>query len=273
MSDTAHEGRGVVSLGVAGALGAGVISRIAEAADRAGFHALWVNDTPHGDSIDALRAAAEATESLALATGVIPVDRRPARDLAEALRAAALPEHRVTIGIGSGGVAKGALALVSDGIRVLREATRASLVVGALGPKMRELAARESDGVLLNWVTPRVAAEQASEQRAFASRRQTRVVAYARTIVDPAAEDRLRDEVRRYAGLPNYAANFARLGVDPFATVLPQPGDHEIARGAAAYVRGVDELVLRAITRDDELATYLAFVARAADALALRPRP
>jgi len=260
---------GVVSVGVAGALGPEAIARIAAAVEQAGFHSLWVNDTPRGDSIAALRAAADATVRLNLATGVIPLDRRPAHELAEALIAARLPETRVCIGIGSGAVSTGALALVRDGVAALREATSASLVVGALGPRMRELAARGSDGVLLNWVSPLVAARQAEEHRVWAGDRRTRVVAYARTVVDDAARKRLESEVAGYASAPKYAANFARLGMDPFETVLPQPGGTGIRPGVAAYAEAVDELVLRAITPTEQVEAYIDFVQRAAEALEL----
>ena len=94
MSIDGNARRGVVSVGVAGALGPEAIARIAAAVEQAGFHALWVNDTPHGDSIAALSAAAAATERLTLATGVIPLDRRPPGEVAEAIRAAGLPESK-----------------------------------------------------------------------------------------------------------------------------------------------------------------------------------
>jgi hypothetical protein len=132
---------------------------------------------------------------------------------------------------------------------------------------MRHLAAEQADGVLLNWVTPGVAAAQAEEQRATAGARATRVVTYARTIVEEAARARLEAEVGGYAAAPKYAANFARLGIDPFATVLPQPGDDGIRSGAAAYTAAVDELVLRVITPTDDVPAYLDFVRLAADAV------
>ena len=263
-----------MSIGVAGALGPDAIARIAEAVEGAGFHGLWVNDTPHGDSIAALTAAARVTTTLALATGVIPLDRRPAREVSESVRAAGLPPHRVSIGIGSGAVSRGALALVREGVEVLRETTGASVLVGALGPRMRELAARQSDGVLLNWVSPAVAAEQAAQHREWAGPRTTRVVAYARTVVDAAARDRLEAEVAGYASSPKYAANFTRLGIDPLDTVLPQPqdvgGDDSgagIRPGVAAYTSALDELVLRVITRGEAVQDHLDFVRRAAEAL------
>ncbi|HWI30301.1 MAG TPA: LLM class flavin-dependent oxidoreductase [Microbacterium sp.] len=275
MSDATHENArvGVVSVGVAGVLGPDAIARIAAATERAGFHALWVNDTPGGDSIAGLRAAAEVTETLRLATGVIPLDRRPAREVGEALRVAALPGDRLVLGIGSGSVSRGALALVRESITLLRDATPGALLVGALGPKMRELGSREADGVLLNWVTPRVGADQAAEQRELVAPRPTRVVAYARTIVDAAARERLEREVSRYATAPKYAANFVRLGIDPFATVLPQPGDDDIRPGVAAFAAAVDEVVLRAIVPDDDVTSYLDFLEQAAQALEVRGRP
>ena len=71
-----------LSIGVAGSLGPERIARIAGAVEAAGFHALWVNDTPTGDALAAIAAAAEATDRLVLATGVLPVDRRPAAQIA-----------------------------------------------------------------------------------------------------------------------------------------------------------------------------------------------
>lgn len=268
-SDLRPAPHGLVSIGVAGALGPESIARIAAATERAGFHALWVNDTPQGDSIDALRAAAETTESLTLATGVIPFDRRPAEAVADALRAAGLPEHRVVLGVGSGALSVGALALVREGVTTLRAQTRASIVVGALGPKMRELAARDAAGVLLNWVTPEVAAKQAATAREQAAPHPTRVIAYARTALDPDARARLDAEVDGYAAAPKYAANFGRLGIDPRHTVLPIEGESGILDRVRQYTAGVDELVLRAITASDDVEAYLDFIERAAAELAI----
>ena len=141
-----------------------------------------------------------ATERLTLATGVIPLDRRPPGEVAEALQSRrACPRAALSIGIGSGGDVAGRARSRAGGYRRrCTSTTRAAVLVGALGPKMRELAAREADGVLLNWVTPRVAAEQAGR----AARRPPapvprRVVAYARTVVDAAARGRLESRGRR----------------------------------------------------------------------------
>jgi alkanesulfonate monooxygenase SsuD/methylene tetrahydromethanopterin reductase-like flavin-dependent oxidoreductase (luciferase family) len=245
----------LVSIGVAAALGPARIAPIAAAVEAAGFHALWVNDTPGADALAALAAAAETTDSLTLATGVLPLDRRPAADIAATVRN--LPQHRLVLGIGSGGTRAGALALVRAGVATLREATTARVLVGALGPRMRALAAAEADGPLLSWLTPDAAAQQAAEARAAGSSASL----YVRTALDDAAAARLEDEVARYGSAPAYAANLARLGITAGDTVLA-PGT--FADGIRRYRDAVDEVVLRAIVPADDEADYLRFIEEAA---------
>lgn len=249
---------GEVSIGVPGALGPDGIAALARQAERAGFAGLWVNDTPGGDALAGLAAAAAVTTHLRLGAGVLPLDRRPPSEILRSIGATRVPEDRLTIGIGSGGVRAGALALVREAVETLRAGTSAAVVVGALGPHMRELGAETADGVLLNWVTARTAAEQASAVRA-ARNPAARVIAYVRTIVDPAAQGALESEADRYGSIPVYAANFARLGVRPIETTLPaEHGD--LAAGIAAYRDGVDEVVLRAVTASGSVDELLRFI-------------
>lgn len=250
--------RGIVSIGAAGVLGPDLIGELAPAAERAGFHTLWVNDTPGGDALAALVAAAARTRTLRLATGVVPVNRRSADTVARAARD--LPEGRLTIGIGSGSARTGTLDLVRDAIATLRAQTSARIVVGALGPRMSHLAVTEGDGIVLNWLTPDAAAHQSADLHAVAPR--THVALYVRTALDEPSRARLEDEASRYGRVPAYAANFARLGFGPLQAVLPQPGDDAIAAGVAAYADAVDEVVLRAVTATDDLDAYLAFIER-----------
>lgn len=246
-----------VSIGVAGALGPAAIARIAAEVEAAGFHALWVNDTPGADSLAALAAAAGTTERLGLATGVVPVDRRPVAEVVAA--AAAIPSDRLTLGIGSGAARTGALALVADAVPRLREATGARILVGALGPRMRRLAATVADGALLSWLTPEVAAAQAAEARAEAPG--ARSVLYVRTALEPAAAGRLAKETALYGSFPAYAANLERLGIDGPRTTLD---DARFETGLAAYRDAVDEVVLRAITPTGDADSIVAFVRAAA---------
>ncbi|MDI2098468.1 LLM class flavin-dependent oxidoreductase [Ruicaihuangia caeni] len=235
--------------------------------EAAGFHTLWVNDTPAGDALASIAVAAEVTATLQLATGVIPIDRRPPLEIAASVDRLGLPLDRLTIGIGSGRVAKGALAVVGEAVAVLRDEIGVPVVVGALGPKMRELAAREADGVVLNWLTPDAAAEAAADAQAasLTRPRPAHVVQYVRTIVDPAAREALVAEARRYEAVPAYAANFERLGVTALETTLDasaMTGASESDAGSLLdeYLGAVDEVVIRAITAEQTIDDYAQFI-------------
>lgn len=252
-----------VSLGIAAAAGADLASRVAPPAEAAGFHALWVNDTPGSDALEVLAAAARETNRLVLATGVLPVDRRAPRDILDRIADLGLPADRLVLGIGSGQLRAGAVDRVTDAATVLRAGTAARVVVGALGPRMRRAGATASDGVLLSWLTPGIAAAQAREAHALA--RETHVALYVRTATDPRAMPALDDEVRRYAGYPAYAANFARLGV-PAADTVIRPAD--VRERIAAYRVAADEVVLRAITPTGTADEHLRFIDEIGEALA-----
>jgi len=243
-----------LSLGLAGALGPDLIALLAPAAQEAGFATLWVNDTPGGDAVAALAAAARVTDRIGLATGVVPLDRREPDVLVSALQAADLPVDRLTVGIGSGSARTHQLALVEQGIAALRAGVPgAQVVVGALGPRMRGLATSVGDGQLLNWLTPDAAAAQRDSG--------SRTILYVRTALDAAASPRLLAEADAYAGYPAYAANFARLGFSARDTVITSGAD---AARVRAYRDAVDEVVLRAIVERDDPEHYLDFIRSAA---------
>ena len=249
-----------VSIGLPGATPHAVIAALAPQIEAAGCHALWLNDTPGGDSLAGLAVAAAATTTLALGTGVIPLDRRPAHAILAAL--GDLPVERLSLGIGTGS-AKHGLALVETSVAELRAGTEAAIVVGALGPKMRALAARVGDGVLLNWLTPEAAAAQRVEPVETSrtdhvgeiSTGSIRSVLYARTALSPDALPALEEEAARYGSYPSYAANFERIGATPLETTIRASGR------IADYLAAVDELVLRVITREPSLAEYERFLA------------
>ncbi|KQR23555.1 LLM class flavin-dependent oxidoreductase [Microbacterium sp. Leaf151] len=252
--------RGAVSLGVAGSLGPDVIARIAPAVENAGFHTLWVNDTPDGDALAALAAAARVTERLHLATGVVPVDRRPADTIAAEVASLDLPIERLTLGIGSGGSKAGALARVRQAVEVLHDAGVPRVVFGALGPKMRRTGAERAEGVLLNWVPPTEVRTQADALHAISPA--AHVAVYVRAAIVPAARERLDAETARYASFPNYAANFERMGVGAADTTIRDVT--ELSDALEAHTAAADEVVLRAVVPDDTVEAYLDFVRRAA---------
>lgn len=241
--------RARVSFGIIGTTEVDDVAALAPRLERLGFETLWVNDVPGGDSLPRLRAAAAATGRLRLATGIIPIDRRPVASL----DLDGVPAGRTTLGIGSGR-AERPLGLMREGIAELRGRSEASVVLGALGPRMRRLGAELADGVLLNWLTPVAATAATAEQRAAAvelgrAPGDGRVVTYVRTIADEAARPALELEAHRYEQVPAYAANFARLGTGALDATISS------AARLADYLADdvADEVVLRAITPANSL--------------------
>jgi alkanesulfonate monooxygenase SsuD/methylene tetrahydromethanopterin reductase-like flavin-dependent oxidoreductase (luciferase family) len=242
----------VRSIGIAGSTTVDTIRRIAPLVESLGYRALWINDTPGGDALGGLAAAAEVTTTLGLATGVIALDRQGGAAIAARVRD--LPTGRVRIGVGTGAARRG-LAVLEAGVAELRAGCDAPLVVGALGPRTRALAARIADGILFNWLSPDAAADAMADLRRDAGGRPVDGILYARTIAAPAARPALEDEAARYAGYPSYAANFARQGVAAIDTTLDLT-----VLGAIDAFEVVDELVLRVVTAtgsDEELESLL----------------
>lgn len=239
-----------ISIGLAGATPPDTVRTVARAAEHAGLDALWLNDTPDGDALAGLVAAAEETTRLRLGVGVIPLDRAPAERIAERIVGLRLPADRLVIGVGSGR-APHAAAFVEAGVRALRDLVDATIVVGGLGPRVRRIGAELADGVLLNWLPPATAAEardEAAAQAEAAGRPHPLVALYVRTALDPAAHPALIAEAERYAAFPGYAANFARIGQGPLDGSILATDVEGLRARIADYEGAVDELVLRAVT-------------------------
>lgn len=245
--------------GVAGALDHAIVGELAAAAEAAGYRTFWANDTPGGDGLAALAVAASTTSSIGLGVGVIPIDRVPAERIADRVAELGLPQDRLVLGIGSGGLRAGARSAVEAGSRELRRRVRACVVVGALGPRMCEVGARAADGVLLNWLTPDYLPTLAALTRDEAQRNgrgSPWVAAYVRLALDGPALDRLRTEADRYAGYPQYAAHFERMGVRAIDTCVF--GDaRAVQDGLTAFPSNADEVVVRAIAAEESVAAYL----------------
>ncbi len=247
-----------LGFGVAGALDLSVVRLLAAAVEAAGFRTFWVNDTEEGDSLAALAAAADVTTTVGLATGVIPLDRQNATTILARVAELHLPEDRLTLGVGSGRAAN-ALDLIENEVRQLKAQSRASVVVGALGPKMRALATTTSDGLLFNMLTvdgARTAVEEMHIVARHQDRAPVRTALYVRTSVGEAAERRLVLEAERYERFPNYAANFARLGARAVDTAVVAASAADVPKGLAPYLDIVDETVVRAITANDGTEEY-----------------
>jgi alkanesulfonate monooxygenase SsuD/methylene tetrahydromethanopterin reductase-like flavin-dependent oxidoreductase (luciferase family) len=248
------------SFGVAGALNHEIVSRLAAAAEVAGFATFWANDTPGGDGLESLAVAAREAASVRLGVGVIPIDRKPASAIIEQVKRLDLPEDRLTVGIGAGGLRKGSVKAVRDGAIELKKHLNARILVGALGPKMTALGGEVADGALLNWLTPEYAAKSAEIARnaaAASGHSRTHVATYVRVALGRDALNVLRAEADRYESYRQYAENFARMGVSAFDTTIFSEEPEGLNPRLSMFERELDEVVVRAICADDTVGAYL----------------
>ncbi|HVL25698.1 MAG TPA: LLM class flavin-dependent oxidoreductase [Thermomicrobiales bacterium] len=251
-----------MGFGLTGALDHAVVRELAPRVEEAGFRTLWINDTPNGDALASLRVAAAVTSRIRLATGVISMDRRPADHVAATVRDRDLPVDRLLIGIGAS-KPPSPLGTIRDAIPVIRGGLQVPVVVGALGPNMRRLGVQESDGVLLNWLTPDGArSAMADKERDLGDQpdHPAEVALYIRVALGDKAIDVLRSEADRYAAIPSYAANFERLGFTSMETAVAAGTAAQVREGLGAFLGSVDEPVVRAVTGGDTLPEYLALL-------------
>jgi alkanesulfonate monooxygenase SsuD/methylene tetrahydromethanopterin reductase-like flavin-dependent oxidoreductase (luciferase family) len=249
-------GRG---FGVTAAVPAAVIADVAEEAERLGYTSFWTNDMPHASGLAALAAAAEATSHIGLGVGVLPLDERSPTVITRDMEAYRLPRDRLIVGVGSG-ARHHALARARAGVAALREELGGRIVVGALGPKMCELAGETADGALFNWLTPEhaeLAGRSVRDAAASAGRPEPALMAYVRCGLLPDAQARFADELARYAGVPQFEGHLARMGASPADTCVLRSDDAALQSGIARYEAVLDETIVRAITPDDSVDTVL----------------
>jgi alkanesulfonate monooxygenase SsuD/methylene tetrahydromethanopterin reductase-like flavin-dependent oxidoreductase (luciferase family) len=247
------------SFGIEGALPSAVVGELARAAEASGYRTLWTNDTPDGDGLAALRAAADATGTIGLGVGLLPLDRVPAARIVERVGRLGLPVGRLRIGLGAG-AASGGLARVRRGVPVVAKGTGAAVVVGALGPRMCQLAGEVADGVLLDWPTPAsvgTARERVADGARSSGRAAPRVAGYVFTALGPAGVGRLRAEAAYYASVPAYAAHFARAGADPLDAAVHADTRPRLRERLAVYDAVLDEVVVRAVVDAPSASAYL----------------
>jgi alkanesulfonate monooxygenase SsuD/methylene tetrahydromethanopterin reductase-like flavin-dependent oxidoreductase (luciferase family) len=243
-------GRG---FGVSAAVGNDVIQELAREAEQLGYTSFWVNDIPGADGLESLAAASAGVATIKLGVGVIPLDKRPPATINRDVGAHALPVDRLLLGVGSGGEG-GALARVRAGVAELQRTTHAAVIVGALGPRMSELAGEVADGVLLNWMTAEYLAHSGRlvrEAAQRAGRPVPSVMAYVRCGLAPGAEARLEQELAHYADVPSFHAHVARMGASARdACVMARDGE-ALQDAIATFEAVLDETIVRAITPTD----------------------
>jgi alkanesulfonate monooxygenase SsuD/methylene tetrahydromethanopterin reductase-like flavin-dependent oxidoreductase (luciferase family) len=251
------------SFGVAGALNDQIVSRLAAEAEAAHFAAFWANDTPSGDGLESLAAAFSTTSSIRLGVGVIPIDRKPASAIIEQVKRLGLPEERLTIGIGAGGLRKGSLAAVAKAAGDLKQSLAARIVVGSLGPYMTQIGGISADGVLLNWITTDGAGELGELARMAAldkGRPVPHVAAYIRVAMGERAFARLAEEAARYETYPQYKRYFDSMRFSAIESAVFGTEPETIQSKLSAYEDYVEEAVVRAVCADETFEDYVSLV-------------
>jgi alkanesulfonate monooxygenase SsuD/methylene tetrahydromethanopterin reductase-like flavin-dependent oxidoreductase (luciferase family) len=236
--------------------------RVAAECERLGYASIWSNDVPNADGIRTAAYMAEATDALRVGVGVVPFDRRPAREVVRLLDQVAMPLDRLLLGVGAGQSSK-PLHTVKEAVSRLRDEVgpELTIAVAAMGPRMCRLAGRIADLVLLNWMLPgriewalgHVAAGQAKREAPGSVAK----AAYIRVALEPGATNRLAAEAARYNRMPAYRAHFAAMGAPPASVgVAARPA--EIAERLGAYDRVLDEAIVRALPALDTVEDTLA---------------
>jgi alkanesulfonate monooxygenase SsuD/methylene tetrahydromethanopterin reductase-like flavin-dependent oxidoreductase (luciferase family) len=245
------------------------LAAIVRAAEAAGYGSVFLPEIAGRDALVTLGALAGETRDLFLGTGILPISSRTT--VLTAMAAATVHERsggRLVLGLGTGGLGRGALPLLREEVLGLRtlleggslqregETLRLSLDPGspvpiwvsALGPKAMRLAGEVADGVLMNWCPPeRVpAAREAVAGGAEAAGRDPSAIAVAVYVRAWVGEDKasampaLKAAVAQYASYPAYARQFDEVGLGS-----------EAAAAAAAHRAGrtqdVPESLVRAV--------------------------
>jgi alkanesulfonate monooxygenase SsuD/methylene tetrahydromethanopterin reductase-like flavin-dependent oxidoreductase (luciferase family) len=178
-----------------------------------------------------------------------------------------LPADRLVIGIGSGGMHKGGLARVREAAEQLSQESGATVLVGALGPKMCRVAGEAANGVLLNWLTPRQASASAEIVRDAAEQRHRPnpvIAAYVRVALGEASRPNLEGQSRFYGRIPQYARHFEKMHVQPVETTVCGDTRQALQAGLAPFDEVLDETIVRAVTAEDTEKAYVALLRAAA---------
>jgi alkanesulfonate monooxygenase SsuD/methylene tetrahydromethanopterin reductase-like flavin-dependent oxidoreductase (luciferase family) len=230
-----------------------IIRACAREAEALGYRSFWVNHPGKTDGLVSLGHAAAETTRVELGVGVIPLNTRGPDSIVEVAKAQKLPLARLLLGVGSPN--PNSLQRVRDGVAALRKDLKTRVVVAALGPKMCHLAGEVADGVLFNFITPEHAKKSVDLVKAGAAaakRQPPRMYSYVRLSLGAAALPNMQAEADRYGAIPQYAANFERMGVKPIQTTIAANTEADIRAAIAKWQNtGVDELIFRAIVAND----------------------
>ena len=259
---------------------------LAREVEARGFDTIWAGEVAGADAIALMTLLATHTSRIGLATGVIPFQTRSPLILAQAgTTLGYLAPGRVALGLGVSSRTIVAqwhglpfdrpVAQLREAVHVIRAALTGErvtfegefyrvrgfrlaappatppvrLYLGALGPKMLELAGEVADGVLLNWLPPDAVPGclrhlETGARRAGRTLADVEIAAFIRTHVteDPApVRKALARDITGYAIVDSYAAFFRSAG---YADEVAAINARWAAGDRAGAVTGVSDRLL-----------------------------
>lgn len=236
-----------------------------------GYSAIWLRGGQI-DSLDRISAVVRATDSIPVATGIIPVgvyDSSAVAQLHADLQITA--PDRFVVGLGGPQVPRPLRALNEYLDRLDRfdpPVPAERRILAALGPRKLELARDRAAGAVLLLVTP----DYTAEARRVLGPHATLVVSLMTVLGADAAQARetARVPLRFLSGVGGYATNFVRMGfgADDIAGLSDRLVDDLVAWGDADAIvarvhshlaAGADHVVVSELgARPDEAARQLA---------------
>jgi len=218
-------------------------------ADRLGFGELWIGETGTWDAFALATAVGLATDTIALTVGPVPVAvRDPVTIAMGAASVTALTRRRVGVALGTsnptlvedwhGRSRAGSAAVLEEsaravatlmagrrmkrpgageGYRLRLSAPEGPLTVAALGDRAVATAAAHADRMVINLVTPQIAADlkdKLDTAARKARRRTPKLVAWMPAAIDPVPESyaQLIWGIVPYLDAPGYSRNLAAAG-------------------------------------------------------------
>jgi probable F420-dependent oxidoreductase len=256
---------------------------LAREAEARGYATLWAGEVGGADAVTTLTLLAGRTERIHLASGVIPVQTRTPVLLgmtAASLGHLAPGRFRLGLGVSSPTVVarwnglpfQRPLAQLREAVQIIRTVLAGERVtfegqfyrirnfrltipppprpvpiyLGALGPRMLQLAGEIADGVLLNWIPPEAVPASIGQIELGARRAGRRlgdveVAAFVRTSVTDEPEPSrawLAREITGYCSVDAYARFFARCGFEREVEAVNAAWRSGDRQGAVAQVSG-----------------------------------
>ncbi len=254
-------------LGISAGLDASLVRDLAIRCAQLGYDSLWSNDEPSAPGLETIVQLAAAAPQLELGVGVLPLDRYEPSGIAAEIDRLDLDPGKLWIGIGAGQMTS-PIDAIRRAVAALRELLpeQTRIVIAAMRPRLCRLGGEIADGVLLNWMLPRQAAQarQWVWDGADAAGRVAPVVAsYVRVAVGPGSLKRLRDEESRYRNInENHRQHFEAMNVPVGSVGVAAMTRFEVIDGLAPYHSALDLPIVRVLAERD--ATALTAVALAA---------